>query len=338
MITMPTLQSFGRAALFLAAVLLAVGCDGFESGTPPNASGPAAGPTVSFAESDISITEEAGPVALEVVLNNPPANREVSVEILYADGVSGTEPADFNLPDDAAVGENAYIAGTVTFPAGAEDGATQTVELSLEDNVEPEDQEDGLFVLQRAQNATIGEPDQLTVAVGAIVIFSEDFGDEELAPMNPVSVASNENWGISSAGGAPNVPYAVANGFGGNEPANDWLITPALDFNSFEGETLTFLNAKNFDDGGLERGLSVKISTDYDGTGNPEDFTWTDISDRVENYSEGGFEFVSSGEVDLTDAAFQGDAVYVAFQYRSSGTGPGSSELWEVDSIAITGR
>jgi len=168
-------------------------------------------------------------------------------------------------------------------------------------------------------------------------VLSVDFADDQLAPMTAVSVASNEDWGTSSAGGADNVPYAVINGFGGDEPANDWLISPALDFTALEDETLTFLNAKNFDDNGLERGLRVLVSTDYDGAGTPEDFTWTDVSDRVQNYSGGNYEFVSSGAVDLSDDAFQDGTVYVAFQYRSSGTGPGSTEVWEVDDIVVRG-
>jgi hypothetical protein len=151
-------------------------------------------------------------------------------------------------------------------------------------------------------------------------------------------VASNENWGTGSFSGEPLSPYAEANGFDANEPSNDWLIAPAINFNDYDGETLTFQNAKNFDDAGLDRGLQVKISTDYDGTGNPEDFTWTDVSDRVQNYSTGGYEFVSSGEVDLSDTQFQGDAVYIAFQYETSGTGGGSTELWRVDNITVTGQ
>jgi hypothetical protein len=191
-------------------------------------------------------------------------------------------------------------------------------------------------VLQNVQGAaSIGETNQLTIAIGAIELFFEGFSDEELAPMTAVNVTNGNGWGIGSFDGST---YAVANGYGGSEAANTWLITPALNFNDFEAETLTFRNAKNFDDGGLERGLQVKVSTDYNGSGNPEEFTWTDVSDRVENYSQGGYTYVSSGEVDLSDSQFQGDAVYVAFQYRSSGTGGGTSEEWQVDDVRVVGR
>jgi hypothetical protein len=162
---------------------------------------------------------------------------------------------------------------------------------------------------------------------------SVDFDDDTLPPMTAVSVASNEDWGTSDAGGAPNAPVAAANGFGGSEPANDWLITPAINFNDLEGETLQFLNAKGFDDSG-RRGLQVKVSTDYDGSGSPENFTWTDVSDRV-TFSSGNDTFVNSGRVDLSD--FEGQEVYIAFQYRSSGTGPGGAARWQVDDIVVSG-
>ena len=171
-------------------------------------------------------------------------------------------------------------------------------------------------------------------SVQAQTLLSADFQDDELSPFTASSVASSEDWATSSDGDPDNAPYAVANGFGADEPSNDYLISPALDLSSAEGETLTFLNAKGFDDSG-RRGLKVLVSTDYDGSGNPDNFTFTDISDRV-TFSQGDFNFVSSGEIDLTDEQFQAEEVYIAFQYQSSGTGQGEAAAWEVDNVEVT--
>ncbi|MFO8098373.1 MAG: choice-of-anchor J domain-containing protein [Salinibacter sp.] len=320
------------AVLTLAVFPFLVGCDGFDSGTPPNAPGEGE-TTVSFATQNISITEENSPVEIDVTISNPPG-REVRAEVLYADGASSTDPSDFNLQDSTAVG-NGIVAGTVVFPDTATDGNTQTLELDIQDEEENEPQEDGLFVMQDIQGASIGEADQLTISIGAIEIFEEDFSDEALDPMTAINVTNGNGWDVGSFEGNF---YAGANGFGGSEAANTWLVTPALNFNEFEDETLTFRNANNFDDEGIDQALQVKVSTDYDGSGNPEDFTWTDVTDRVENFSEGGYEYVSSGEIDLSDSEFQGDEVYVAFQYRSSGTGGGTSEEWQVDDVRVVGR
>ncbi len=322
-------------ALLFAAPLLLVGCDGFDSGTPPNAPGDTEA-AVSFATENISITEGQSPVELGVTLNGA-IGREVSAEVLYADGASSTDPSDFNLQDSTAVGSG-VVAGRVVFPDTATDGNTQTLSLDIQDEEENEPQENGLFVLQNVQGASIGEANQLTVSIGAVEIFAKDFSDEEVAPMTVANVTNGNGWGIGSASGVPNAPFAAANAFGGPEASNSWLISPALNFNDFEGETLSFINAKNFDDGGLDQPLQVKVSTDYDGSGNPEDFTWTDVTDRVENLSQGDFNFVSSGDIDLSDSQFQADEVYVAFQYRSSGTGGGSSEAQQVDNIRVVGR
>jgi len=329
-----TVFSPRRLALTLAILVFATGCDGFDSGRSPNA--PAeSNATVSFETESISITESRGPVTVPVTISNPPGS-EVTVEVLYAGGASSAGPSDFSLSSDAAVGGTGYLAGTVTFPDTASDGNTQTLELNIQDEEDDEPEEDGVFVLQNVQgNASIGERNRLTVTIGAIEIFNKNFSGEELSPMTVVDVTNGNGWGVGSNEGNF---YAVANAFGGSEASDSWLITPSFNFNNFQGETISFRNAKNFDDGGVERGLQVKVSTDYDGSGNPGNFTWTDISDQVESYSPGEYEFVSSGEIDLSGSQFQGDEVYIAFRYISSGTGGGSSEQWQVDDIRVVVR
>lgn len=333
---MSVLSALHRTALVFLVTALFVGCDGFDSGVSPNeAAQQESVSTVAFEQENVSITEGSSPLAIGVTLTNPPGT-EVSAEILYANGVSQTDPSDFNLPESAAVGNgNGYVAGEVTFPADAEDGATRSIELDIMDEEENEDRENGTFVLQKVQGATVGSPDRFTVSIGAVEIFGKDFSDEELAPMTVQNVTNGNGWDIGSFDGNA---YAIANAFGGPEASNSWLITPPINFNDFQDETLTFRNAKNFDDGGLENPFQVKVSTDYDGSGNPEDFTWTDITDRVENFSQGDRNYVSSGDIDLSDAQFQANEVYVAFQYQSSGTGPGSSEEQQVDDVRVTGR
>jgi hypothetical protein len=170
---------------------------------------------------------------------------------------------------------------------------------------------------------------------GGSEIFFKDFQGDQLSPMTVYNVSDGNGWRIGSFAGNS---FAKANAFGGSEASNSWLITPALNFNDFEGETLTFRNAKAFNDEGLDQSLRVKVSTDYDGSGNPENSEWTDITDRVENFSEGDFNYVSSGEIGLNDSAFQTDEVHVAFQYQSSGTGAGSSEEWQVDDVRVVGQ
>ncbi len=171
---------------------------------------------------------------------------------------------------------------------------------------------------------------------GQYEIFLKDFEDGQVVPMTVYNVTDGSGWGIRNSVEGNN--SAVANAFGGSEASNSWLITPGLNFNVSEAETLTFRNAKRFDDNGVDQSLQVKVSTEYDGSGNPENFAWTDITDRVENFSPGEGNYVSSGEIDLSDDQFQANEVYVAFRYQSSGTGAGSSAEQQVDDIQITSQ
>lgn len=150
------------------------------------------------------------------------------------------------------------------------------------------------------------------------VILSSDFEGGTLEPWVSYSVASNRDWILDSFGGNS---YAEANGWGGDEPSDDWLISPALNLSSYDFVQMTFENAKNFS--GPD--MMLKISTDYDGMGNPNDFTWEEI-DFVK--STGGYAFVSN-TIELND--YLQDGVYIAFHYISNG----GAELWQVDNVLI---
>lgn len=179
---------------------------------------------------------------------------------------------------------------------------------------------------------TDGDIQEASFTVQALV--DEDFSAGTIAgsSFSAFSVASSADWETANFSGSNF--YAEANAFGSDEPANDWLISPAFDLSSVEGDVLTFENTSNFSDD--IRGLKVLVSTDYDGTSNPEDFTWTDLSDQA-TFSDGGFSTVNSGPIDLSGPAFQSSNVYVAFQYESTGTGPNEVKTWQVDNILVNG-
>jgi hypothetical protein len=343
---MCTLRSPSTLVLLSLVVVLVAGCDGFDTGTPPEEAGGEMGPTVSFAERTFSAVESSDSVSIGVQLLNPPGE-EVTAEILYVNDSSSTSAADFGIPESAAVSTkpdppNAYVAGGVTFPASASGADTLTagLKLGIRDSVRGEDRETGVFVLQNVQNAAVGSPSGLSVTVGAVTVLSEDFSDESLDPFSAFSVASGNNWQVDFPP-VDNSPIAEANGFGGGEPSNDWLISPAYNFTQLEDEPFSFRSAQGFDDSEI-RGLQVKVSTGYDGSGNPENFTWVDVSDQVtfpqneDKPSGSNFTpFIDSGEIDLSGAEFQSDETYIAFQYRSSGTGGGSAANWQVDDIIL---
>jgi len=321
----------------LAVLFVATACD---SGTSPEQLSNTTDPTViTFAGSETNVSERDTTVTVTVEVQNP-GDSEVSAELLYAAGASSATIDDFNIDDATAVNddETAFVLANITFPAGAEDGAQQSFTYTLTDDQDEPEAEVGVFALQKVTGALVGgQTFRVNIAAeGTVRLFEADFSDEMLDPFTTYSVATMgtaSEWEINDPSQSDIAPLAEANAFGSPQAANDWLITPALNLEGFDGATLNFVNAKNFDDGGIEQGLLVKVSTDYTGSGNPEDATWTEVTEQA-SFSTGGYEEVASGDVDLGD--FVGNAeVYVAFQYISSGTGPGTTELWRVDNVAV---
>lgn len=156
------------------------------------------------------------------------------------------------------------------------------------------------------------------------ILLEELFDDSTLGLFTNYSVSGEgQVWEPREFGGKF---FAQMNGFDGVIMDNeDWLISPALDMDVYSDEVLTFENAANFD--GPD--LGVYVSTDYDGTSDPNTATWTDLSGDV-TWSPGGYEYVDSGELDLS--SYEGTG-YFAFKYVSNSDVQG--KLWQIDSIVV---
>lgn len=160
---------------------------------------------------------------------------------------------------------------------------------------------------------------------GQSVIFQEEF-DGSLGSWVTYNVTGPQEW---TAGSFDNLTFARINGFDNGPIDNeDWLISPPIDISTTENEILTFETASNFDGPDLE----VYYATNYDGSSNPNnDGNWTDITDDV-TLSPGDFEFVSSGQIDLSGISTT--TFRIAFRYLSSTQD--QAKVWEVDNVVIT--
>ncbi len=157
-------------------------------------------------------------------------------------------------------------------------------------------------------------------------IIEENF-DADPSGWIKYSVASNKDWYWSSTYLA-----MVANGYGGDVPSNDWLISPAINLGGVQDPLLSFRTWTRYTDTGLANPLDVMISTNYSGSGNPTTATWTPLNCTLSPTNSQTW--TSSGDIDLS--AYQG-VVYVAFQYRSSGVTSNTAASWEVDAFKVTG-
>ncbi|MCD4684037.1 MAG: choice-of-anchor J domain-containing protein, partial [Bacteroidales bacterium] len=158
------------------------------------------------------------------------------------------------------------------------------------------------------------------------IIESENF-DESWGNWDRISVVGTQEWDRDNTYGINNTPCASMTGYEGQPYENDdWLVSPPLNLDNYENEVLVFYNALGYTGPDLE----LKISTDYDGGGDPYSATW---STESFTFSTGYFEWTESGDIDLS--GYDGSAVYVAFQFTSTDL---ESATWEVDDILITGE
>ena len=168
----------------------------------------------------------------------------------------------------------------------------------------------------------------VTVAFEGGDLLFEDFQNQglELNGFTPFSVASDANWFYDNF---QDDFFAEMNGFGADVASDDWLISPAIDFAGATSATFSFESTSAFDGGDLR----VLISTDYDGSSNPSGFTWTDLTEQAA-LSPGDNLDTPSGDIDIS--AFISSATYIAFQYTSTGTGPGEGRRWQIDDVRVT--
>lgn len=163
------------------------------------------------------------------------------------------------------------------------------------------------------------------IASNVVDLFYENFSGEGLGEAFQFSVASNRDWVYGSQNGNG---YATMNGFQADTASDDWLIVGPIALTDVTEPILHFYSARNFD--GPD--LAVKISTDYSGSGSPASATWASLSATL---SPDDYIYTSSGPISLS--AYEGQSVYVAFQYISNGGEAGAGATYHIDEIWVSG-
>ena len=116
------------------------------------------------------------------------------------------------------------------------------------------------------------------------------------------------------------------NGFaaGANHANQDWLITPRFDLSTTNFPLLSFWSRNAF----AGAPLTLKVSSDYSGSGDPTLAHWTDLNGKFPSQASDVWT-LSSG---INLSTFKDTGVYIAFVYASS-TQDGSR--WTVDDISL---
>ncbi|MDD5508800.1 MAG: choice-of-anchor J domain-containing protein, partial [Bacteroidales bacterium] len=240
--------------------------------------------------------------------------------ILAADGIISTTPQDgvpvaddTDFTDGNGAANVDFGAGTLTF-SGLTAATTYYFKIFPYTN-------SGEYINYKNDGTP---PEAETTTSNLKVIHQEDFESQTLGDWQTYSVTGDLVWEPSSFS---NNWFARMSGFSGSPLENDdWLISPPLNLENYHNEVLTFISAMNY----AGPALQVKISTDYEGSGNPGQAEWTSLEAVL---SPGNWEWASSGQVDIS--AYDGNQVFVAFQYTSTTT---EAATWEVDDIVIVGE
>ncbi len=162
-----------------------------------------------------------------------------------------------------------------------------------------------------------------------ILFTTFDTGWENWTSYN---VTGDQVWIIDDIHGLEGTPCAKMSGF--VNPTSfeneDWLISPSLNLSNYDNENMSFFSAVGY----TGPALQVKVSSDYDGVGNPNDFTWEDFTGAAQWPVEGSFfEYTSSGVLDLSNYTDQ--SINIAFVFYST---IDESATWELDNIRVAGE
>ncbi|WP_211225055.1 DUF5017 domain-containing protein [Oceanobacter kriegii] len=172
---------------------------------------------------------------------------------------------------------------------------------------------------------TGSDTDNSPEAARYIKLFEDDFESGSMSKWAVVNVNDGSNeWHVESYAGDQ---FAVANCYGSSDACDTWMISPALDVTNFESLLVSFNSAWNYGTGTDQ--IALKVSSDY--AGDVAAATWTDVSDRA-TWSDGAFNFVDSGDVDLTDMV--GQPIVLAFHYAYP---VADATKWEIDDVVIDG-
>jgi hypothetical protein len=141
------------------------------------------------------------------------------------------------------------------------------------------------------------------------------------------SVTGAQQWACSNFGFGSN--GVDVNGFSGSAQENeDWLISPPLQIGALNLPVLSFQSRGEFSGPSLQ----LLISTNYSGSGNPANATWTDMQ---ANFPPANNTWTLTDGGNLS-AYKSFPAVYIAFRYTSSPQL--GAARWNIDNISITDR
>ena len=165
---------------------------------------------------------------------------------------------------------------------------------------------------------------------GLTIVFEEDFEtvnedqNVSLSGWTNASIVGSRVWTGDEFDGNK---YARVSAFQDTDPdLTTWLITPQIELTGTN--TLNFNSAVAFP---VQDGLTVLVSSDF--AGDPTTATWEELNPFIPGDGATNWEFVESGDIDLTD--YDGQQIVIGFRYEGSADS-GNTSTYLLDDIVIT--
>lgn len=170
-----------------------------------------------------------------------------------------------------------------------------------------------------------GEAPTATAVTESIIILNQEGFENDLGTWTQFSVTGDQEWYQDVYNERT---FAKMSGYAGGAIENeDWLISPEMDWTNFNELHFKFESAKGYDGNNLQ----LFLSQDYDGSSNPNDFSWTEITDNF--MWADSWDFVASGDGDLV--MYDYPKAYLAFMYTCTSV---ESPTWQVDDLMVYGK
>lgn len=228
---------------------------------------------------------------------------------------------------------------TLTIPRG-EASATFTFTPKNDDIFVPTDYH-YTFTLVESSNAikSFGQKQfALKVKDSTVPFFLEEFPTcpgtkftERIGGGSGVSTWGCSGFGYPDEAQANMCREANAYNKGGSGACNTYLVSQVIDGTQYNE---IYINAFVYSRFAGNGGISFKYSTNYDGTGNPDEATWINLDEINRNLPVAGSQvWKSVGQMiyNLPDGP-----VYIAVHHQGGSTT--SSSSWRIDNVSIKGN
>ncbi len=153
------------------------------------------------------------------------------------------------------------------------------------------------------------------------VIYTQNFETDCAPDWVIYSVSSNKNWACNTYGHNGGAAMEM-NNYEADAASEDWLVSPLLNTTGYANTKLEYWMEWDYSGSTVE----LFYSTDYSGTGNPNDATWTKLADAP---TQDAWTLYSD---DLQ--SFAASSFYIAFKHIAS---VDASSRINLDDISLTG-